>query len=480
MGQLVGCIRGIGEAARALDFPIVSGNVSLYNETNGRAILPTPTIGGVGLLDDFTTSMTLALQSRGRGDPARRRDPGLARPVALSARHLRPRGGRAAAGRSRRREAQWRFRPRLIRDGLVDRGARRLRRRPSGRARRDGDGVRHRRGARRRPALPAHAFWFGEDQAPLCGDRQSADRHRRARQGSRRAVDAARNDRRRRFGDCRRTPDCGRASFANVSRLASRLYGRARASATVMSIVRAFGHRAVAARRQARCVLREAADDAAAAGRNAGAQRPLFGAAGPQDRECARVGRSVGIGASGATAGAAVAAAAAVEAAARSAAADGGDGAPAWRRKLRRVAFEALQRLGAARLHARAMRHEIGAAGGANGGGLLRRRLSRRGGRGERGGGVGRAAVRGVVPALLARRVYGRLLGAAALPRGPWRWPPRRGGGPEALAPRSGRLAKAARHWPGGTAALRGCWAQSRSSATTKSFSVQACWTALS
>jgi phosphoribosylformylglycinamidine synthase subunit PurL len=65
MGQLVGCIRGIGEAARALDFPIVSGNVSLYNETNGRAILPTPTIGGVGLLDDFTTSMTLAFKAEG-------------------------------------------------------------------------------------------------------------------------------------------------------------------------------------------------------------------------------------------------------------------------------------------------------------------------------------------------------------------------------------------------------------------------------
>jgi phosphoribosylformylglycinamidine synthase len=50
MGQLVGAIRGIGEACRALAFPIVSGNVSLYNETDGRAILPTPTIGGVGLL----------------------------------------------------------------------------------------------------------------------------------------------------------------------------------------------------------------------------------------------------------------------------------------------------------------------------------------------------------------------------------------------------------------------------------------------
>ncbi len=65
MGQLVGCIRGIGEAARVLDFPIVSGNVSLYNETNGQAILPTPTIGGVGLLDDFTRSMTLAFKDEG-------------------------------------------------------------------------------------------------------------------------------------------------------------------------------------------------------------------------------------------------------------------------------------------------------------------------------------------------------------------------------------------------------------------------------
>ncbi|MBM9596044.1 phosphoribosylformylglycinamidine synthase subunit PurL [Roseitranquillus sediminis] len=50
MGQLVGAIRGVGEACRALDMPIVSGNVSLYNETDGSAILPTPTIGAVGLL----------------------------------------------------------------------------------------------------------------------------------------------------------------------------------------------------------------------------------------------------------------------------------------------------------------------------------------------------------------------------------------------------------------------------------------------
>ncbi|EDQ33458.1 phosphoribosylformylglycinamidine synthase II [Hoeflea phototrophica DFL-43] len=54
MGQLVKAIEGIGEACRALDFPIVSGNVSLYNETNGEAILPTPTIGGVGLIPDWS------------------------------------------------------------------------------------------------------------------------------------------------------------------------------------------------------------------------------------------------------------------------------------------------------------------------------------------------------------------------------------------------------------------------------------------
>lgn len=54
MGQLVFAIKGIGEACKALDFPIVSGNVSLYNETNGEGILPTPTMAGVGLLKDWS------------------------------------------------------------------------------------------------------------------------------------------------------------------------------------------------------------------------------------------------------------------------------------------------------------------------------------------------------------------------------------------------------------------------------------------
>ena len=65
MSELVGCIRGIGEAARALDFPIVSGNVSLYNETGGRGILPTPTIGGVGLVDDVATVATSGFKATG-------------------------------------------------------------------------------------------------------------------------------------------------------------------------------------------------------------------------------------------------------------------------------------------------------------------------------------------------------------------------------------------------------------------------------
>ncbi|MEE8629634.1 MULTISPECIES: phosphoribosylformylglycinamidine synthase subunit PurL [Methylobacterium] len=65
MGQFVGCIQGIGEACRALDFPVVSGNVSLYNETEGVGILPTPTIGGVGVVDDVEKIATVAFKRDG-------------------------------------------------------------------------------------------------------------------------------------------------------------------------------------------------------------------------------------------------------------------------------------------------------------------------------------------------------------------------------------------------------------------------------
>ncbi len=63
MGQLVGCIKGIGEACLALDMPIVSGNVSLYNETDGTGIHPTPTIGGVGLLSSPDEIIRMAPQA---------------------------------------------------------------------------------------------------------------------------------------------------------------------------------------------------------------------------------------------------------------------------------------------------------------------------------------------------------------------------------------------------------------------------------
>ena len=65
MGQFVGCIEGMAEACRALDFPVVSGNVSLYNETDGTGILPTPAIGGVGLIDDYAKTMTMGFKAAG-------------------------------------------------------------------------------------------------------------------------------------------------------------------------------------------------------------------------------------------------------------------------------------------------------------------------------------------------------------------------------------------------------------------------------
>lgn len=69
MGQFVGCLEGMGDACRALDFPIVSGNVSLYNESKatggGSAILPTPAIGAIGLLKDWTKNATIAFKGAG-------------------------------------------------------------------------------------------------------------------------------------------------------------------------------------------------------------------------------------------------------------------------------------------------------------------------------------------------------------------------------------------------------------------------------
>jgi phosphoribosylformylglycinamidine synthase subunit PurL len=65
MGQIVFALKGIDAACRALDYPVVSGNVSLYNETNGQAILPTPAIGGVGLLSDLSKMTTKHFKTEG-------------------------------------------------------------------------------------------------------------------------------------------------------------------------------------------------------------------------------------------------------------------------------------------------------------------------------------------------------------------------------------------------------------------------------
>ena len=65
MGQIVEAIEGIGAACTALDYPVISGNVSLYNETGGVPILPTPAIGGVGLIDNIEHMATLAFKSEG-------------------------------------------------------------------------------------------------------------------------------------------------------------------------------------------------------------------------------------------------------------------------------------------------------------------------------------------------------------------------------------------------------------------------------
>jgi len=69
MGQITGCLDGMGQACRALDYPIVSGNVSLYNESKatggGSAILPTPAIGGVGVIDDLSKAVGIGFKRTG-------------------------------------------------------------------------------------------------------------------------------------------------------------------------------------------------------------------------------------------------------------------------------------------------------------------------------------------------------------------------------------------------------------------------------
>ena len=65
MGEFVECVQGIGEASKYLNFPVVSGNVSFYNETKDKGIKPTPSIGGVGLIKNYENMISMDLKKEG-------------------------------------------------------------------------------------------------------------------------------------------------------------------------------------------------------------------------------------------------------------------------------------------------------------------------------------------------------------------------------------------------------------------------------
>ena len=148
MGQLVQAIKGIGEACRALDFPIVSGNVSLYNETNGHGILPTPTIGGVGLIADWSKMARIGFAAEGERSfwSARQTCWGthLGQSIYLRDIHGRSDGPPPPVDLAHEKKAGDFVRS-ADRDRRGHRRPRSLRRRPGGGAGRNGDGRGHRR-----------------------------------------------------------------------------------------------------------------------------------------------------------------------------------------------------------------------------------------------------------------------------------------------------------------------------------------------
>ena len=182
MGQFAAAIRGMAAACEALNFPVVSGNVSLYNETRDpsgavRAILPTPAIGGLGVLDDAAKAVGIALgpwldvvlvgvtkgwlgQSLWLREIAGREE-GAPPPVDLAAER--------ATGDFVRAQ---------ILAGTGPRLPRRVRWRAAGRGGRDGDGGPDRRPSRHRPAGdPQPCLLVRRGPGPLCAGR--ARRRRR-------------------------------------------------------------------------------------------------------------------------------------------------------------------------------------------------------------------------------------------------------------------------------------------------------------
>ena len=171
MGQFVGCIDGMRSACLNLDYPVVSGNVSLYNETQRPGDPADPGDRRRRPAARRLEKRRHRLQAGRRHDHPDRRDRGLARRLALCARAVqerpcRPAGLGAAARRSRLGEAQRRLGAGGDRGRDRQRLPRPVRRRTAGGAGRDGDGRQawvRRRNAGRAPAL--HALLFGEDQA---------------------------------------------------------------------------------------------------------------------------------------------------------------------------------------------------------------------------------------------------------------------------------------------------------------------------
>ncbi len=202
MGQFVGCTQGMSAACTALDFPVVSGNVSLYNETNGQAILPTPVVGGLGVLEDAAKAVSLALPGEGLDLVLIGREPGPSRLLCLYARRDRPLWAicRAAApGRSGGRAPQWRPGARADRRRRGCRLPRPVRWRSAGRAGRNGAGRRY----RRRSAAGRGVGWQPVQRGPgtlfdrdgRCGAGAASGRRCRCsgggnRQDGRRCVDS--------------------------------------------------------------------------------------------------------------------------------------------------------------------------------------------------------------------------------------------------------------------------------------------------
>jgi phosphoribosylformylglycinamidine synthase len=167
MGQFVGCIEGMAEACTALDYPVISGNVSLYNETNGKGILPTPVIGGVGVIADVAKAAPIAFRRPGEAIVLVGETKGhFGQSIYLRELHGREEGAPPPVDLAVERRNGDFVRSQILAGtvtachdcadgGLLVALAEMAMAGDLGATLRAPDGL----------AMPAHAFWFGEDQA---------------------------------------------------------------------------------------------------------------------------------------------------------------------------------------------------------------------------------------------------------------------------------------------------------------------------